>query len=80
MDQDMIPTVDNRCYTVSTPLSAINLLFLEGNNVGKLLLLPASVESRSTQSRKRNHVFEVEALQSASSLDTLSNLFSLPQL
>lgn len=79
MDQDTY-IVDNVCYTVSLPLSVINLLFLEGNNAGRLLLVPASIESRSTQSRKRNHVFEIEASQTARSLDTLSNPFLLPQL
>lgn len=40
MDQDTVPIVVNVSYTVSIPLGAINLLFLEGNNVGRLLLAP----------------------------------------
>lgn len=55
MDQDTVLIVVNIGYTASIPLSAINLLFLEGNNVGRLLV-PASIKSCSIQSRKRKPV------------------------
>lgn len=57
VDQDIVLVVVNTGYTVSIPLSPINLLFLQGNNVGRLLLVPASIRSYSIQSRKRKHVF-----------------------